>query len=134
MNLQAELSYFQAHLATLELPTPPPAPPQPPSLLTPPLLSIADLPTSSAIPATYDLSSLFDPMVQPSWSLHRETTSHFSTAAATAPMEATSSAAHGGGGGGGDLQELAHELLTRRAAPPREPYRNQASTLPPHSR
>ncbi|KAH6813140.1 Lateral organ boundaries domain family protein [Perilla frutescens var. frutescens] len=128
VNLQAELSYLQAHLTTLELPTPPPAPPQPPSLLTPPPLSIADLPTSSTIPATYDLSSLFDPMVQPSWTPHRHeinATSHYSTTAAvTAPTELA---------GGGDLQELARELLTRRAAAPTEPCRNQASPLPPHS-
>ncbi|XP_057805693.1 LOB domain-containing protein 30-like [Salvia miltiorrhiza] len=119
VNLQAELSYLQAHLATLELPTPPPAPPQPPSLLTPPPLSIADLPTFSAIPSTHDLSSLFDPTA---WIPHHQrhdidTASHFPTAAHR---------------GGGDLQELAREFLSRRATPA-EPCRNQASALPPHS-
>ncbi|XP_047975939.1 LOB domain-containing protein 18-like [Salvia hispanica] len=110
VNLQAEISYLQAHLATLELPTPPP---QPPSLLAPPPpLSIADLPSFSAVPATYDLSSLFDPTA---WNLPHQSdtlTSQFPT-----PR------------GGGDLQELAREFLARR-----DPCTNQpASPLPPHS-
>ncbi|KAI3449140.1 hypothetical protein Pfo_005805 [Paulownia fortunei] len=133
VNLQAELSYLQAHLATLELPIPSPVPPQPPSQLIPPTLSIADLPTSSAVPATYDLSSLFDPVVHPSWTLHQRQEidpCQFSTTATRALPEIPSSAASGGGG---DLQELARELLNRHA-PPIVPCRNQASTLPPHSR
>ncbi|KAG6400470.1 hypothetical protein SASPL_137304 [Salvia splendens] len=111
VNLQAEISYLQAHRATLELPTPPP---QPPSLLAPPPppLSIADLPAFSAVPATYDLSSLFDPTA---WNLPHQSdtlTSQFPTLR-----------------GGGDLQELAREFLARR-----EPRTNQpASALPPHS-
>lgn len=132
MNLQAELSYLQAHLSTLELPTPPAPPHPPPALLTPPPLSIADLPTFSAIPATYDLSSLFDPTLQPSWLPHRHeigTTSHFPTPVLRAPPEVASSAAHRGGG---DLQEVAREFLTRRA-PPAEPCTDQTSALPPHS-
>ncbi|KAK9758048.1 hypothetical protein RND81_01G203100 [Saponaria officinalis] len=69
VNLQAELSYFQAHLATLEVPTPPPPPPQP--LMMPPHLSISDLPLVSTVPATYDLSTLFDPMTQPHWPMQQ---------------------------------------------------------------
>ncbi|XAR54127.1 hypothetical protein NMG60_11029137 [Bertholletia excelsa] len=69
MNLQAELQYLQAHLAALELPTPPPPPPPQQSLPAPPALSISDLPSASSIPATYDLSSIFEPMVQPAWAM-----------------------------------------------------------------
>ncbi|XP_022153318.1 LOB domain-containing protein 18-like [Momordica charantia] len=109
VNLQAELSYLQAHLATLELPSPPnPPPPPPPSFPAQPPLSISDLPSASSLPATYDLSSLFDPMAQPAWAMqqrldHRQ---------------------FGGGGGSstaageGDLQALARELLHRHGAPP----------------
>ncbi|XP_074270509.1 LOB domain-containing protein 30-like [Silene latifolia] len=70
VNLQTELSYLQAHLATLEVPTPPPLPPQP--MMMPPQLSISDLPSATTVPATYDLSSLFDPMVQPSWFMQQQ--------------------------------------------------------------
>ncbi|XP_062156223.1 LOB domain-containing protein 18-like [Alnus glutinosa] len=106
VNLQAELSYLQAHLATLELPSPPPAPP-PPTAMTPPPLSIADLPSASVMPVTYDLSSLFDPMVQPSWAMQQRSMD---------PRQL------GGGGslsgGGGDLQALARELLHRHGSAP----------------
>ncbi|KAL0309157.1 UNVERIFIED_CONTAM: LOB domain-containing protein 18 [Sesamum calycinum] len=131
VNLQAELSYLQAHLATLELPTPPPAPPPP---LLPPALSLSDLATSSsAFPATYDLSSLIDPILHPSWILNQrqdiDLRTFSTTTAARAPPDIPSSAASSGG----DLQELARELLNRHA-PPVVPCRNQTSTLPPHSR
>ncbi|KAL7083299.1 hypothetical protein ACP275_14G152600 [Erythranthe tilingii] len=77
VNLQAELSYLQTHLAAFQIPAPPPALP-PPALFT-----IADLPTFSAVPSTYhhDLSSIFD-------------TCHFSTAAG-APPEGPSSTVGG---------------------------------------
>lgn len=115
VNLQAELSYLQAHLATLELPSPPPPPPlPPPTLVQPPPLSIADLPTASSMPATYDLSSLFDPMVQPaSWAMPHQrlfdprqyggniVRSHPSDH--HIPMTSM--------GGSGDLQALASELF-----------------------
>ncbi|KAK6142891.1 hypothetical protein DH2020_023239 [Rehmannia glutinosa] len=133
VNLQAELSYLQAHLTTLDLPTPPT------QLIPPPAtLSIADLPTSSAMPATYDLSSLFDQVaMHPSWTLHQRQseidTCAFSTTATTRVQPEIPSFAASSGGGGGDLQELARELLNRHA-PPVVPCRNQASTLPPHSR
>ncbi|KAI3444677.1 hypothetical protein Pfo_001342 [Paulownia fortunei] len=130
VNLQAELSYLQAHLATLELPTPPPAVSLPQPLFVPPAQSISDLPV---LPATYDLSALFDNVVHPSWTLHQRQQidpRQFSTTVARAPPEIQSPAASGGGG---DLQELARELLNRHA-PPTLPCRNQASALPPHSR
>lgn len=107
VNLQTELSYLQAHLATLEVPTPPPPPPQP--LIPPPQLSIADLP-SSTVPATYDLSSLFDPMGQPSWAIQQQ----------RGPMDHRQfgsmdrSPTHVGG----DFQAMARELLQRHGPPP----------------
>ena len=114
VNLQAELSYFHAHLATLELPSPPPPPPPPPhppqTVMTQPPLSISDLPSASSIPAAYDLSSLFDPMVQPSWAMQQRQVD---------PRQygGTCSSATGGGGSG-DLQSLARELLQRQASTP----------------
>lgn len=134
VNLQAELTYLQAHLATLELPSPPPAPPQP-LYAPPPSQSMSDLP--AVVPATYDLSALFDnTTMHPSWTLHQrqqqiDPRTQFSTTFARATTEAQSPAA---GIGGGDLQELARELLNRHAPPAALPCRNQASAMPPHSR
>ncbi|KAK9147579.1 hypothetical protein Scep_006336 [Stephania cephalantha] len=74
VNLQAELSYMQAHLATLQLPSPPPLPPPPPQVLPassnapfliPDLASSSSANTSaSAMPSSmnFELSSLFDPL------------------------------------------------------------------------
>ncbi|XP_073126531.1 LOB domain-containing protein 30-like [Henckelia pumila] len=137
VNLQAELSYLQAHLATLELPAPPPAPPQqPPPLLMPPALSISDLPTSSIAPATYDLSSLFDPTILNPWNsniqqqrLQIDPRQFTSAAAGSSPDIPSSDSA----AGGGDLQELARELLNRHANPTIT-CRNHASTMPPQPR
>uniref|UniRef100_A0A1J3K8W8 LOB domain-containing protein 30 n=1 Tax=Noccaea caerulescens TaxID=107243 RepID=A0A1J3K8W8_NOCCA len=67
VNLQAELSYVQAHLATLELPQPPPVPVT--SSGSPPPLSISDLPTIS--PSVYDLSSIFEPVSSTSWAMQQ---------------------------------------------------------------
>ncbi|XP_052194255.1 LOB domain-containing protein 18-like [Diospyros lotus] len=112
VNLQTELSYLQAHLAALELPTPPP------------LLSIADLPPASSTPATYDLSSLFEPMAQPPWTMqhrHLDPRQFGGTSAASA-----------GNSAAGDLQALARELLQRHGSPP---LRNsEGSSLPPRSK
>ncbi|XP_030471003.2 LOB domain-containing protein 18 [Syzygium oleosum] len=99
VNLQAELSFLQAHLTTLELPTP--LPPPPPAVVVPPPLSIADLPSASSIPATYDLSSLFDPMAQAAWMMPQRQID---------PRQFE--------GGGGDLNALARELLRRQGSPP----------------
>lgn len=129
VNLQAELTYLQAHLATLELPTPPPPPP-PQTLIPLPGLSITDLPTASCVPATYDLSLLFDPMVQPAWTMQppRQMDPHqFNT---RAPPDMSQP----GGNGGGDLQELARELLHRQGSPVPVTCTTEASTLPPHTR
>ncbi|XVE76985.1 hypothetical protein DITRI_Ditri13aG0025200 [Diplodiscus trichospermus] len=105
VNLQAELTYLQAHLATLELPSRPPPPPA--TLVATPPLSISDLPSASSVPATYDLSSLFDPMMPSSWAMQQRQID---------PRQ------FGGSGsssttGGGDLQSLARELLHRQGSP-----------------
>lgn len=141
MNLQAELSYLQAHLATLELPTPTPPPAaQPIMVVPPPALSIADLPTvvtgnasssssSSVVPATYDLSSLFDPIMvhgghSSSWNMHQRS---------AVDLRQTSTSA-----GSGDLQELARELLHRHGSSSSTVVvpctTDQPSSLPPHSK
>nr|GMD65042.1 LOB domain-containing protein 30-like [Ipomoea batatas] len=146
VNLQAELAYLQAHLATLEVPNaPPPAAqqsqPQPPLFVPPPVLNIADLPTGvPMMPATYDLSSLFDPMVQPAWAIQPrqlDPRQLFGSAAATRVdmTSSSSSAAVSGGGGGGDLQELARELMHRHGSPT-VPCTNAPSSAapPPHSK
>ncbi|GJZ38551.1 LOB domain-containing protein 30-like protein [Tanacetum coccineum] len=126
-NLQAELSYFRSHLATLEVQPPPPPPQVPPSTAE---FSIADLPiTTSSLPAIYDLSVLFDPMIQSSaWSMQQSSRlmdpdHQFTNPATSTPPQ------HEGGGGTGDLHELARELLQRQST-----GSSEASTLPPHSR
>ncbi|GKU88363.1 hypothetical protein SLEP1_g2639 [Rubroshorea leprosula] len=107
VNLQAELSYLQAHLATLELPSPPPPPP-PPTLVTPPPLSISDLPSATSVPTTYDLSSLFEPIVQvqPSWAMQQRQMD---------PRQYGGSCSTSTGSG--DLQALARELVHRQGSP-----------------
>ncbi|KAL2552991.1 LOB domain-containing protein 30 [Forsythia ovata] len=125
VNLQAELSCLQAHLGALELPIPlPPPPPLPQPLLIPSTaLSIFDLPTA---PPSYDLSSLFDPMV----TMPPRQIDHRLFGVTRAPPEISSSA--GGVGEGGDLQELARELLYRRGPP--TVSCTEASSLPAHSK
>ncbi|WCJ22852.1 LOB domain-containing protein 18 [Euphorbia peplus] len=112
VNLQAELSYLQAHLATLELPSPPPPPP-PQTLLTPPPLSISDLPSASSAPGSYDLQSLFDPMAQNSWSMQQrliDPRQQYGGTTGSSTLTTT-------GGGSGDLHTLARELLHRHGSP-----------------
>ncbi|XP_030551976.2 LOB domain-containing protein 18-like [Rhodamnia argentea] len=111
LSLQAELSYLHTHLTTLELPTPLPPLPAPPPVMVPPPLSITDLPSASSIPATYDLSSLFDPMVQAAWMVPQRQIdpSQFEGGGSSG---SSSSAA-----GGGDLNALARELLRRQGSP-----------------
>ncbi|GLT84442.1 hypothetical protein SLE2022_026720 [Rubroshorea leprosula] len=107
VNLQTELSYLQAHLATLELPSPPPPPPPPPTLMTPPPLSISDLPSATSVPAAYDLSSLFEPIVQPSWAMQQRQMDPRQFGGSTCSSSS----------GSGDLQALARELLHRQESP-----------------
>ncbi|EHA8587008.1 LOB domain-containing protein 18 [Cocos nucifera] len=118
VNLQAELSYLQAHLATLELPTPPPPPP-PPQLPAPPPFSISDLPSSLSLPATVDLSTLFDPQVQPHWSLQQQQQRPIELRQQVGP--GSRSLSEGSGGSSGDLQALARELLDRQRTTTTEP-------------
>nr|GEX14624.1 LOB domain-containing protein 18 [Tanacetum cinerariifolium] len=125
-NLQAELSYFRSHLATLEVQPPPPPPQVPPSTAA---FSVADLPiTTPSLPAIYDLSVLFDPMIQSSaWSMQQSSRlvdpdHQFTNPATSTPPQ------HEGGGGTGDLHELARELLQRQST-----GSSEASTLPPHT-
>ncbi|KAJ4904283.1 LOB domain-containing protein 18 [Raphanus sativus] len=127
VNLQAEVSYIQAHLASLELPQPQTRPPPPPPqhhqsqplfFSTPPPLSITDLPPSvSPLPSTYDLASAFNQAASPSsWATQQR---RFGD-----PRHqyggslSTSSATVGLGGGNSDLEALAHELLHRQGSPP----------------
>ncbi|TKY63755.1 LOB domain-containing protein 18 [Spatholobus suberectus] len=115
VSLQAELSYLQGHLATLELPQPPPpSSPQATMSMVPPVISIADLPSTaspSTMPATYDLSSLFDPMAQtPSWAVQQRPidSRQYMGSSGTSTTSAS----------GGDLQALARELLHRHGSDP----------------
>ncbi|XP_030457403.2 LOB domain-containing protein 18-like [Syzygium oleosum] len=119
-NLQAELSYLQAHLGPLELPTQPPPPFLPMQLPVPPhSLSIADLPiplTSPSMAAPYDVLSFFDPTAHPSsWatgSVMRRTDPRQFSGGSSLPTTM--------GEGDGDLRALTSELLSTQC-PPRLP-------------
>ncbi|XP_078442384.1 LOB domain-containing protein 30-like [Wolffia australiana] len=105
VNLQAELSYLQSHLAALELPPPPPLTSAPPPLTSvPPLhFSISDLPSSSTcshLPAV-DLGALFDPIGNLPSSFQQQQPRQMEFYQA-------------GNNGGGDLQTLAREFIKRQ--------------------
>jgi hypothetical protein len=124
VNLQAELTYLQAHHATLELPSPPPLP-APPQMPMPGAFSISDLPSSTNVPTTVDLSALFDPPQQPpQWAVHQQQHHHHQQQHQQHQHQLRQPTPYGapvrGGpgvaessGGGGDLQALARELLDR---------------------
>uniref|UniRef100_A0A7N0T0G2 LOB domain-containing protein n=1 Tax=Kalanchoe fedtschenkoi TaxID=63787 RepID=A0A7N0T0G2_KALFE len=137
VNLQGEISYLQAHLANLELQTPPVQPPAPPPHNPLPHFSISDLPTASAMPPTFDVSSLlFDPVtqwpqLQPMHPQHHQqasdlnnpnTRDQYVTLAIPHPSSdgaqnlAPGGAAGTSGSGGGDAQGLARELLLRHGS------------------
>jgi LOB domain-containing protein 18 len=110
VNLQAELTYLQAHLATLELPSPPPlpAPPMPNPIMPPHYFSISDLPCATSVGLPHsgvDLSSLFDPSMGPSGGL----VGNIGPSQWAPPHLRQQSSSSGGG----DLQALARELLDR---------------------
>ncbi|KAF5946388.1 hypothetical protein HYC85_016616 [Camellia sinensis] len=138
VNLQAELSYLQAHLAALELPIPPPPlPPQP--LLMPPTLSLEDLPSTSSMPHANDLSLLFEPIVQPSWTMQHRQINPRQFGDTRTPSDILSSIEDNNGSGdlqanngSGDLQAVAQELIRRRRPPPVQCL--EAKPLPPHSK
>ncbi|CAH8320066.1 unnamed protein product [Eruca vesicaria subsp. sativa] len=116
VNLQAEVSYLQAHLASLELPQPQTRPPpltqqQPLFFTPPPPLSLTDLPASVS---TYDLASVVDPST--SWATQQRR--FVDPRNQYGGTSSSSSAAVGLGGGNSDLQALAHELLHRQGSPP----------------
>lgn len=128
-NHQAELTYLHAHLATLELPSPQlPAPPMP----TPAPFSISDLPSSTNIPTTVDLSALFDPPAQPQWGLQQQHPQHqLRQLSYGAPASRATSGMAESSAGGGDLQALARELLDRHRSGVKP---EQPPPPPPHSR
>ncbi|KAL5058402.1 hypothetical protein RYX36_030006, partial [Vicia faba] len=69
MTLQAELSYLQNQLNSTEQPQPPSQ-----AAAAPMVFSFADLPpaTTATMPATYDMSTLFDPIGQPALSAQQQ--------------------------------------------------------------
>ncbi|KAA8550365.1 hypothetical protein F0562_002049 [Nyssa sinensis] len=117
VNLQAELSYLQAHVAALELPTQL----QP----TPPPFSIADLPSASSMPATYDLSSLFESMLQPSSTMQQRPMDLRQIGGSITLADISSLT------GTDDLQASARELHRLGSSPV---SCTKASSLPPHSK
>ncbi|KAK7349619.1 hypothetical protein VNO77_07121 [Canavalia gladiata] len=116
VTLQAELSCLQGHLATLDLPPPPPPQPPPQATIAPPVIPIGDLPTAPAttVAASYDLSSLFDPMGQTSsWPMqHRPI---------EPPRQYLGSGTSLSNVVGADLQVLARELSSRHGSNPTAP-------------
>ncbi|CAM0957221.1 unnamed protein product [Alopecurus aequalis] len=125
LNLQAGLAYLKAHLATLELPPPPPFPLQPHVPLTT-AFPVPDLPSWSNVPASGDdLSSLFDPQTQSQW-VSQQQHQHQQLLL----QQPYGQMGEGSGGssstGGGDLQTLARELLERRSGreKPQRPSRS----------
>ncbi|KAL7609880.1 hypothetical protein Lser_V15G14263 [Lactuca serriola] len=134
VNLQAELSYFQAHLATLESPTPPP-PPTAQSTALPHGITINDIPTATSLLGSYDLSSLLEPMVPPSWTtqpsiMRQMDPRQFMSGGATRALADMPPSQ----GGTSDLQELARELLQRPSSVSSVPCKTEGSSLPPHNR
>ncbi|XP_061339248.1 LOB domain-containing protein 18-like [Gastrolobium bilobum] len=122
MSLQAELSYLQGHLTTLEAPQQPP-PHSPQLAVAQPIFSIADLPSATAVamPATYDVTSLFDPMGQTSWAMQQR---------AMDPRQYLG-AAPSSTSGDLHLHGVARELSHRHGSPPppHAPSSNASSSL-----
>lgn len=134
--MQAELSYFQAHLATLEGPAPTPPPPPPQSSAPPVALSINDLPIASSTVGFYDMSSFLEPMVPPSWTMQpprRQMDPHqfMGLGPTRAPTDMPPPSADEG-----ELQELARELMLRpnNVSSGSVTCKIEGSSLPPHNR
>ncbi|RLN39649.1 hypothetical protein C2845_PM01G45150 [Panicum miliaceum] len=124
VNLQAELTYLQGHLTTMEIPTPPPFAGQPQMPMTAAFSSVSNLPSSSNVPASVDLSTLFDSQMQSQqWAfqfqqqqiLQQQQQQLLQQQQYLHMGEGSSRGASGSGTvDGGDLQALAMELLDRR--------------------
>ncbi|XP_057756148.1 LOB domain-containing protein 18-like [Arachis stenosperma] len=135
LALQAELSFLQNHLATMEIRQPPPIPPTQ-GMPTSTVFSVADLPmvvgvasATLSMPATFDPSSHFDlAMAQASWAVYQRAMMDPRQYMAVAnPIGPTA-------GGGVDLQTVARELINRHVppqAPPQTFGSNAASTSAP---
>ncbi|KFK30604.1 hypothetical protein AALP_AA6G003400 [Arabis alpina] len=109
LSLQSELSYLQAHLATLELPQPPPAPAT--SSCSPPPFSISDLPTITTS-SVYDLSSIFEPMSS-TWAMQQQQ---------PRPLDQYYGVPSSSNiGGGGEFQALAREFIHGGQMPTQPP-------------
>ncbi|KAL4567154.1 hypothetical protein LXL04_022728 [Taraxacum kok-saghyz] len=132
VNLQAELSYFQAHLATLEGPSPQQIPPPQPTTLSPGI-TINDIQTPTSLLGSYDLSSLLEPMMTPSWNMQPPNRRQidprgFMSVGTTRALDMAPSQ-----GSTGDLRELARELLQRPSSVSSMPCKTEDSNLPPHN-
>nr|XP_029153740.1 LOB domain-containing protein 18 isoform X2 [Arachis hypogaea] len=135
LALQAELSFLQNHLATMEIRQPPPIPPTQ-GVPTSTIFSVADLPmvvgvasATLSMPATFDPSSHFDlATAQASWAVYQRAMMDPRQYMAVAnPIGPTA-------GGGVDLQTVARELINRHVppqAPPQTFGSNAASTSAP---
>jgi len=111
VNLQAELSYIQGHVAQMEVPHPPP-PPLTQSVGTP-RFSVADLPSTTVAAApttTYDLSSLFDQTGQVSWAMQHRAIDPRHYVSAPPPTSTRV-----------DIEAVARVLPRRHGSPPSPP-------------
>nr|GEW65037.1 LOB domain-containing protein 30-like [Tanacetum cinerariifolium] len=132
VNLQAELAYFHAHLATLEGQTPPPPPPQQ-APAPPQVLSLNDLTNASSALGSFDMSSLLEPVVPPSWTMQPPRTGQmdprqFSVGGSSRVTSNVPPAQ-------GIIDEF-HELMQRPNSVSSGPMTSkmEGSSLPPHNR
>lgn len=124
-NLQADVALLQAHLTTLQQPSPPPFP-SPPYVPMTTEFPISELVSLSNVPDTVDLSSLFDPSMQ--WAFQQQHQHHQQVyQQPCGQMEEGSGGIGNTNSNGGDLQALARELLDRRSTrlTPQQPSHTQ---------
>lgn len=120
VNLQAELTYLQGHLSTMELPTPPTFAAENQMMPITATFCVSNLPSppSNNIPATVDVSTtFFEPQMQSHWvsqQQHQLNQQQYVTVGDVTVGEGPGTSFGGSGAtGGGDLQLLARELLDR---------------------
>ncbi|KAK8956774.1 LOB domain-containing protein 18 [Platanthera zijinensis] len=120
VRLQAELSYLQAHLATLELPMPLPPPPPPPVLPQPIAFSMPDILSSANLPShsSIDLSSLFDPQLQMQQPPQQNRSVELRLPQQLGGSAMRQVAERSGSHDGDDLHALARELIERNRSSP----------------